>query len=184
MSKFTFGTEKRLKSKYEFAKVFEAAKDLGRTSNSRKNSTTKTVASVDSDTSVVKVTQATSNDNQMIVDKNSPELLSESSSESLTPNTKGYRFANNYFSILAINAGHEKARLGLVVAKKNLRYAVQRNRFKRLTREFFRLHPELFALDYVVMARSGFVQIAEDAQQVFFEFDRAFNHLKRQAQKS
>ena len=33
-------------------------------------------------------------------------------------------------------------RLGLVIAKKNVRLAVERNRIKRVTREFFRTLPE------------------------------------------
>ncbi|MDH5368767.1 MAG: ribonuclease P protein component [Gammaproteobacteria bacterium] len=48
------------------------------------------------------------------------------------------------------------ARLGLAVAKKQLKLAVSRNRFKRLTRESFRHHLEIIKnLDIVVVARSG-----------------------------
>jgi ribonuclease P protein component len=50
----------------------------------------------------------------------------------------------------------QSARLGLVVAKKKLRTAVKRNRFKRRTRETFRLHQAaLSGFDYVVIARKG-----------------------------
>lgn len=50
----------------------------------------------------------------------------------------------------------KSARLGLAVAKKQLKHAVARNRFKRLIRESFRQHQaELHNLDIVVMARSG-----------------------------
>ena len=47
-------------------------------------------------------------------------------------------------------------RLGLVVSKKNLRRAVDRNRLKRLARESIRLQQhQLPALDIVLLARRG-----------------------------
>ncbi len=47
-------------------------------------------------------------------------------------------------------------RLGLVIAKKSVRRAVDRNRVKRIARESFRLNkPELGSLDIVVLARKG-----------------------------
>ena len=48
------------------------------------------------------------------------------------------------------------SRLGLAIAKKQLRRAVDRNRVKRLVREYFRLHvPSGCGLDFVVMVRSA-----------------------------
>ena len=45
-------------------------------------------------------------------------------------------------------------RLGLVIAKKHVRLAVQRNRIKRLAREFFRGLPDTDAyMDVVLLAR-------------------------------
>tara|TARA_R110001592_G_scaffold4275_17_gene24069 strand:- start:549 stop:947 length:399 start_codon:yes stop_codon:yes gene_type:complete len=47
-------------------------------------------------------------------------------------------------------------RLGLVIAKKSVRRAVDRNRVKRIARESFRLNKsELGTLDIVVLARKG-----------------------------
>jgi ribonuclease P protein component len=47
-------------------------------------------------------------------------------------------------------------RLGLVIAKKNVRLAVQRNRIKRIAREVFRHLPNSEApLDVVLLARRG-----------------------------
>ena len=47
-------------------------------------------------------------------------------------------------------------RLGLVIANKNVRLAVQRNRIKRLAREFFRTLPNNEpSLDVVLLARQG-----------------------------
>ncbi|MCW9030874.1 MAG: ribonuclease P protein component [Gammaproteobacteria bacterium] len=58
--------------------------------------------------------------------------------------------------ILGIKNNHHTARLGLAVAKKQLKHAVSRNRFKRLTRESFRHHLDIIKdLDVVVVARAG-----------------------------
>ena len=58
--------------------------------------------------------------------------------------------------LLGIKNNKKTARLGLAVAKKQLKLAVSRNRFKRLTRESFRQHQNLIkGLDIVVVARSG-----------------------------
>ncbi len=57
------------------------------------------------------------------------------------------------------------SRLGLAIAKKQLRRAVDRNRIKRLVREYFRtevLPAEETMRDYVVMARSA-VKLAGNA---------------------
>ena len=48
-----------------------------------------------------------------------------------------------------------ESRLGLVIAKKNVRLAVQRNRIKRIIREYFRLHPVSQEIDIIVLARKG-----------------------------
>jgi len=50
----------------------------------------------------------------------------------------------------------EIPRLGLVIAKKNVRLAVHRNRIKRIARETFRLQQDkLPGVDAVVLARRG-----------------------------
>ena len=66
--------------------------------------------------------------------------------------------------ILARNNGLQHARLGLVVAKKNIRTATGRNRAKRHIRETFRLRQdELGSLDIVVLVRRGFGEL-EDSE--------------------
>ena len=51
-------------------------------------------------------------------------------------------------------------RLGLVIAKKNVRLAVERNRIKRLAREFFRTQDDgAPTLDVVLLARRGIDQL-------------------------
>ena len=76
----------------------------------------------------------------------------------------------------------DHARLGLVVAKKNVRFAVARNQFKRLTRESFRLKQhQLPAIDAIVLARRG----ADTLTNV--ELSRILNglwkHIIKQAKK-
>lgn len=52
--------------------------------------------------------------------------------------------------------GLDHPRVGLVIAKKNVKLAVHRNRIKRVIRETFRLNQDdLSGLDIVVLARRG-----------------------------
>jgi len=62
------------------------------------------------------------------------------------------------FTVLARARASETgiSRLGLAIAKKQLRRAVDRNRIKRLARECFRSRvPHDSGLDFIVMARSA-----------------------------
>ncbi|MEP5765872.1 MAG: ribonuclease P protein component [Halieaceae bacterium] len=64
--------------------------------------------------------------------------------------------SHKHLLLLAISNDLGHHRLGLIVAKKNIRLAVQRNRFKRIAREFFRQCPESRqGMDVIVMARKG-----------------------------
>ncbi len=66
------------------------------------------------------------------------------------------RASHQHLLLLAkINDGPEH-RLGLVIAKKNVRLAVHRNRIKRVARELFRSLPSSEPrLDIVLLARRG-----------------------------
>ena len=67
-----------------------------------------------------------------------------------------YKVSCPQLLILAIPNGQASPRLGLVIAKKHVRLATQRNRIKRLLRESFRLNQHLLAgLDIVILARTG-----------------------------
>ena len=79
------------------------------------------------------------------------------------------------FLILATPGATQSSRLGVVVAKKNIRRAVRRNRIKRLVREQFRHHPFDEALDLVVLARSGVDEM--DNPSVWQELDRLWRAL-------
>lgn len=62
--------------------------------------------------------------------------------------------SDKYFTLLAIRNQLDHPRLGLAIAKKVIKRAVDRNTLKRLARESFRLRQHsLTALDIVVLAR-------------------------------
>ncbi len=66
------------------------------------------------------------------------------------------RSSDAYFTILAKPNSQPKARLGLAIAKKQLRYAHERNWVKRLIRESFRQHQnQLVGIDCVVLCKSA-----------------------------
>ncbi len=87
-----------------------------------------------------------------------------------------------HFLFLAKHSELQNSRLGIVVAKKKVRRAHERNRVKRLARESFRLHQQqLNDLDIVVMPKVGIdtVSNAELHQQLQF----AWQKLQRLAKK-
>ena len=88
-----------------------------------------------------------------------------------------YKVSSGAFLLLATPGATPSSRLGVVVAKKNIRLAVRRNRIKRLVREQFRLYPFDAAIDLVVLARSGADQL--DNPSVWQELDRLWRTLKQ-----
>jgi len=80
----------------------------------------------------------------------------------LTPHQFSFVFAqaipavSSTITILARHNELEFPRLGITVAKKKVKLAAQRNRFKRCVRESFRLHAhELPNVDIIVLAKQG-----------------------------
>jgi ribonuclease P protein component len=70
--------------------------------------------------------------------------------------SKPLRFGSSHITILVTPNTDERNRLGLAIAKKRVKLAVQRNRIKRQIRESFRLHQhDLPNIDMVVMVKSG-----------------------------
>ncbi len=63
--------------------------------------------------------------------------------------------------ILAKPNRRNAQRLGLVIAKKHVKKAVQRNRLKRLIRESFRTQ-HLGGIDVIVLARKGACELEND----------------------
>jgi ribonuclease P protein component len=75
-------------------------------------------------------------------------------------NRAEFKVSNRCFLILARRNELQNGRLGLVISKKNLPTAVQRNRIKRLLRNEFRLNQNLLdGLDIVILARSNMSSI-------------------------
>lgn len=67
---------------------------------------------------------------------------------------RGRRFGNGFFGVTAIQNEEGWPRLGLAVAVRVAGGGVQRNRFRRIIRESFRLHQhELPAVDVIVSVR-------------------------------
>lgn len=67
---------------------------------------------------------------------------------------KAERSTDKYFTVLAVVNELDHPRLGLAIAKKNIKRAVDRNRIKRSARESFRLQQhDITNIDIVVMAR-------------------------------
>ncbi|MEE2732209.1 MAG: ribonuclease P protein component [Pseudomonadota bacterium] len=105
-------------------------------------------------------------------------LLTPSQYKSVFDQTEG-RVSHSAFLLLARKTQPEQpARLGLVVAKKHLKRAVDRNAFKRVVRTQFRLSQEqLTGLDIVVLARPGVKEL--DSLQLAAELQKYWPKLMR-----
>jgi ribonuclease P protein component len=67
---------------------------------------------------------------------------------------KPIKSSDQYFTLLAVKNDFDHPRLGLAIAKKNIRKAVHRNMIKRVVRENFRIQQQsLGNIDIVVLAR-------------------------------
>lgn len=85
--------------------------------------------------------------------------------------------------ILARDNGLDHPRLGLVIAKKSVKLAVERNRIKRQIRESLRLHQDqLTGWDIVVLARKGLAEA--DNAELSQHFAKLWKRLSRLRQKS
>ncbi|HDS1733649.1 MULTISPECIES: ribonuclease P protein component [Pseudomonas] len=80
--------------------------------------------------------------------------------------------------ILARENGLDHPRLGLVIGKKSVKLAVQRNRLKRLMRDSFRLNQQMIAgLDIVIVARKGLGEI--ENPELHQHFGKLWKRLAR-----
>jgi len=92
------------------------------------------------------------------------------------------RASHKHLLLLAITNNRPGHRLGLVIAKKNVRLAVQRNRIKRTAREFFRTLPDSEPhLDVVLLARRGLGQL--DNAELSTILQQQWQKLVRHASK-
>ncbi|RII74346.1 ribonuclease P protein component [Pseudomonas monteilii] len=80
--------------------------------------------------------------------------------------------------ILARENGLDHPRLGLVIGKKSVKLAVQRNRLKRLMRDSFRLNQQMLAgLDIVIVARKGLGEV--ENPELHQHFGKLWKRLAR-----
>ncbi|MFZ5653848.1 MAG: ribonuclease P protein component [Pseudomonadota bacterium] len=75
------------------------------------------------------------------------------------------RVSHRYYLLLAKANDGRGARLGLVVARKNIRLATRRNRIKRVARETFRLQADrLMSVDVLLLPRRGMDELSPERQ--------------------
>ena len=83
-----------------------------------------------------------------------PQLRLKKTAEYKKVFAKPVKSSDTYFTLLAIKNDFDHPRLGLAIAKKNIRKAVHRNMIKRAVRENFRIQQQnLGNIDVVVLAR-------------------------------
>ncbi len=89
------------------------------------------------------------------------------------------RSTDRYFTVLArFDENQKLARLGLAIAKKHVRRAVDRNRIKRLLRESFRRHQQqLRGLDLVVLVKPGIHKV--DNPTLYSSIEKHWRHLSK-----
>lgn len=94
----------------------------------------------------------------------SSRLLKQSEFQALKVGSQKYSTAS--FTVLKKVTGQTNARLGLVAAKKQMKKAYDRNRFKRLIRESFRKQSVIPKQDYVFIIKSAALKLSNQ------EFDQ------------
>lgn len=99
---------------------------------------------------------------------------------------KAIKSSDKYFTIIARKGRGDKNRLGLAISKKAVKHAVQRNRIKRVVREYFRLKQQPSKpnvnLDYVVMVRKGIERVPNEL--IFEALDRNFSRIFQKSSRS
>ena len=92
-----------------------------------------------------------------------PQLRLKKPAEYKKVFAKPVKSSDTYFTLLAIKNDFDHPRLGLAIAKKNIRKAVHRNVIKRVVRENFRIQQQnLGNIDIVVLARREAVDAPQE----------------------
>ena len=92
------------------------------------------------------------------------------------------RTSHQHFLFLARINSLNCPRLGLVIAKKHIRHAVDRNRMKRLIRETFRAkQQQLTGIDVIVLARKGMNDVTNAVliEHLNGQWDRLIRRLQK-----
>jgi ribonuclease P protein component len=88
-----------------------------------------------------------------------PQLRLKKPAEYKKVFAKPVKSSDQYFTLLAIRNDYDHPRLGLAIAKKNIKKAVHRNVIKRTVRENFRKQQQrLGNIDIVVLARKEAIE--------------------------
>ncbi|KJF86439.1 ribonuclease P [Photobacterium iliopiscarium] len=91
---------------------------------------------------------------------------------------QAHRAGSPHLTILARSNELDHPRLGLAVPKKQIKTAVDRNRFKRVVRESFRLKQhQLPACDFVVIAKKSANGLSNE--ELFTLLDKLWHRLSR-----
>jgi ribonuclease P protein component len=94
--------------------------------------------------------------------------------------TAEYKVSEKPLLVLARRSSMANNRLGLIIAKKNVRLAVQRNRIKRIIRESFRAGELGFDhCDVIVLARRGLGEL--DNASLHALMGRCWQKLEKKA---
>ena len=92
------------------------------------------------------------------------------------------RVSSKNFLILARNNEKDHPRLGIIIAKKNVKLAAERNRLKRQLRETFRKQRQILpSLDIVLLAKKGADSYSNTL--ITKELDYLWQKLKHKASK-
>ncbi|MBL4866026.1 MAG: ribonuclease P protein component [Pseudomonadales bacterium] len=93
-----------------------------------------------------------------------------------------YKASNKNILLLSSNNDIASSRLGLIISKKKLKRAVDRNRVKRIARESFRFQQdELAGLDILVLSRNELINLSN--KELRGVFDRLWFNLIQKKKK-
>lgn len=88
------------------------------------------------------------------------------------------RFGNQSFTLLVRLNDQHHPRLGLAIAKKSAKRAVDRNRIKRLLRESFRnRQQQLPSIDIIAMCRPSAVQLTNE--QILQQVEQQWRYIEK-----
>lgn len=88
------------------------------------------------------------------------------------------RFGDRYWTLLVYRSNNSPARIGLAIAKKRAKRAVDRNKLKRIAREAFRRkRAKLYGVELVVMNRDA--AASTDTATLRQAFDKLLNKIEK-----